>query len=136
MSFGQHLCIGLMAGVMAFATGCTEPEISKVLKDYCDFKIDSCHGGLKYQTKQECEKYHKDLLNRTADGNAAACRGNIEDFFIALMENQMASGCDRLLIESVLDTSDENMQTALEDGLKCFEEHDVKIDIKSFINGI
>ncbi|MBQ8036256.1 MAG: hypothetical protein IJ268_04625 [Proteobacteria bacterium] len=116
--------------------GCSEPEISIVLKDYCDHEIDECGGSAKYQTKAECDKYHKDLLNNTAGGNGSNCKSNIEDFFIALMENQISHACDFNFFQSIADSEDEQMQTATQTVLQCFQDNDVTIDVNAFIGGL
>ena len=127
------VCLVFLA---ATAFGCSEPEISRVLKDYCDHKLDECGPAPKYQTKAECDKYHKDLLNKTADGNAKNCKPLIEDFFIALMENQMSHACGFSFFQSIADSEDEQMQTATKDVLQCFQDNNVTLDVNAFIGGI
>ena len=96
--FGAALTIAA-SGLM----GCTEPEISQVLEDYCQFHKD-CGYATVTQFKHSisgCEKFHKDLLKQSSDGQPSGCKGQVEDFFIDFMHAQMAAGCSADLMQSL-----------------------------------
>ncbi len=96
--FGAALTIAA-SGLM----GCTEPEISQVLEDYCQFHKD-CGYVTVTQFKHSisgCEKFHKDLLKQSSDGQPSGCKGQVEDFFIDFMHAQMAAGCSADLMQSL-----------------------------------
>ena len=94
------------AAIMLAASGlagCTEPEIAQVLEDYCQFHKD-CGYATVTQFKHSisgCERFHKDLLKQSSDGQPSGCKDQVEDFFIDFMHAQMAAGCSADLMQSL-----------------------------------
>ena len=122
------LFLGMLCGV---CTACSEPEISKVLDDYCDFKVDTCAmksaGSTHYSDKSSCKKYHKDMLKDAADGKGSKCSSQAEEFFITVMESQMAGGCDYSFTQTVSEETTTNALYAMKD---CFSTNSVDVSNK------
>ena len=138
-SFKHHITLISTLTCLAPLTGCEKPEIAEVLDDYCDFKVNQCRcsspGTTKYWSDAKpysaCERFHKDLLNTTSDGKASSCKGDVSDFFIELMNSQMADGCDKSCFTSLLESevADQMSKT-----LSCLEDNG--IDTTQIVNDL
>ena len=116
----------LLLGLVA--VGCSEPEISKVLDDYCEFKVKTCAmnspGTTHYDGMSKCKRYHKDMLKSASEGGGSHCSDQAEDFFITVMESQMAGGCDYSFTKTVREEKTLNSLMAMK---TCFEQNSVDV---------
>lgn len=106
-SFGVLCACFLITLCMA---GC-KPEIAIVLDDYCNYHQDCNYITVTQfeHSHSACERFHKDLLNETADGKSSGCGDDVENFFIDFMNAQMELGCDATLMQT-LNASPETQQ--------------------------
>ena len=112
---------GLFCGSVILS-GCTRPEIAEVLDDYCEFNKDCQYETVtQYEhSKSACEKFHKDLLNQSSEGNGSGCKSDVEQFFIDFMHAKMEMGCSASLMESLNHSQETQLQ--LSDMLACAKD--------------
>lgn len=130
----KYLFIAGILGLGFSAMSCGgAPEIASVLEDYCDYKVNTCDckatGTEQYCAEDHnysrCDKFHKDLLEATSDGEgASSCRGDVEDFFIILMKSQMNGACNKPWTESLAETE---VSTQMAETLSCLEANGVDV---------
>ncbi|MBQ9396493.1 MAG: hypothetical protein IJU23_13395 [Proteobacteria bacterium] len=119
----KALLMSLLAAATFAMSGCTRPEIAYVLDDYCNFQKSCGYPHVNTETQYHdygsCDKFHRDLLENTANGKSTGCRGDVEQFFIDFMNAQMALGCNATLVETL--NTDKTTQNQLDTMLTCMK---------------
>ena len=114
------LCVLFMTTLLCL--GC-KPEIAVVLDDYCNFHKDCGYNTITYyeHSYSACDRFHKDLLEHTAEGKSSGCHDDVEHFFIDFMHAQMELGCDATLMQSL--NASEETRNQLSTMLTCIQEN-------------
>jgi len=122
-SMKAFILAALAAGI-AFSTAGCKPEIAEVLEDYCAFQK-SCdyinvNQETQYHNLKTCDRFHRDLLDNTAQGRASGCKDDVTDFFIDFMNAQMDYGCDATLMQTFNESDD--TRESMTDMITCIKE--------------
>ncbi len=102
-SMKAFILSALAIGTALGTVGC-KPEIAEVLEDYCEFQKGCGYVNVNQETQyhniKTCDRFHRDLLDNTAQGRASGCKDDVTDFFIDFMNAQMDYGCDATLMQT------------------------------------